>query len=255
MERPMPHFRQWFPMIVLSGVSCLSALSAVFLVATDPAGSALPVVAGNARAPAVVELFQSQGCSSCPPAAAVINALADRPDVLALSFAVTYWDQLGWKDRFASPAFTARQWDYAHAGRRANVYTPQVVVNGRAALVGNVRREVEQAIARTVRPLDEPVIAKQGVTVSVGASKGGRRSSATVWLVRFDPRTIQVPIAAGENAGRTLPHRNVVRDLVALGDWTGTAATYRLPPATKGLASAILVQSGKGGRIVAAARI
>src|SRR5580693_943584 len=96
---------------------------------------------GAARAadlahPVVVELFQSQGCSSCPPANANVMAIADRPDVLALSFGVTYWDSLGWKDTFASPKFTARQWDYAHGLGHSNVFTPQVVINGRRDGVG-----------------------------------------------------------------------------------------------------------------------
>jgi hypothetical protein len=87
------------------------------------AGSLLPAAAGAADAahPTVVELFESQGCSSCPPANANLNAIADRPDILALNFAVTYWDQLGWKDTFAQPGFTARQWDYARAGGRGEV--------------------------------------------------------------------------------------------------------------------------------------
>src|SRR5580698_2329765 len=92
--------------------------------------------AADAAHPTVVELFQSQGCSSCPPANANVMALSDRPDVLALSFQVTYWDNLGWKDTFGSPRYTARQWDYARALRHDNVWTPQVVVNGRADVVG-----------------------------------------------------------------------------------------------------------------------
>ena len=102
------------------------------------AAAAMPLEARAADAvhPVVIELFQSQGCSSCPPAAANVAALADRPDVLALSFQVTYWDQLGWKDTFAEPRYTARQWDYAHAFHHDNVFTPQVVINGRASGVG-----------------------------------------------------------------------------------------------------------------------
>ena len=95
----------------------------------------------------VVELFQSQGCSDCPPANANVMALADRPDLLTLSFGVTYWDNLGWKDTFASPQFTARQWDYAHALRHTEVYTPQVIVNGRADIVGRDRVALEKLIA------------------------------------------------------------------------------------------------------------
>src|ERR1700740_2052001 len=96
----------------------------------------------------VVELFQSQGCSDCPPANANVMALSSRPDLLTLSFGVTYWDYLGWKDTFASPQYTARQWDYAHALHHAEVYTPQVVVNGRADIVGRDRQALEALIAR-----------------------------------------------------------------------------------------------------------
>lgn len=95
----------------------------------------------------VVELYQSQGCSSCPPAIANINAIADRPAVLALTFAVTCWDRLGWKDTFARPAFTARQWEYARAGGRGQVATPQTIVNGRAVTNGGDRA----ALLRTIR--------------------------------------------------------------------------------------------------------
>src|SRR5436189_5311338 len=111
---------------------------------------AAPVTA-QPRPPVVVELYQSQGCSSCPPAEHNLNALADRPDVLALNFAVTYWDQLGWKDTFANPAYTQRQWDYAHGVfKRNQVATPQVVVNGRADLVGNNRSQLDAAVAKAV---------------------------------------------------------------------------------------------------------
>src|SRR5271168_3113802 len=116
------------------------------------------VVLGGAAAPAamaadqgqltVVELFQSQGCSSCPPANANVMALSGRPDVLTLSFQVTYWDELGWKDTFDSPQYTARQWDYAHGLHHPNVFTPQVVINGRADVVGVRRGEIEQALAK-----------------------------------------------------------------------------------------------------------
>ena len=188
----------------------IAPLAGIALIAT-------PAIAADPAHPAVVELYQSQGCSSCPPADLVVNALADRPDVLALSFAVTYWDQLGWKDTFASPAFTQRQWDYAHAAGRGNVGTPQVVINGRAAVVGSNRAEVDSAIARYDRGAGGPYIASNGRAAVVAAGRG----HGTVWLVRYDPRTISVPIRAGENGGRTIPHRNIVRQLVALGRWSG----------------------------------
>jgi len=198
----------------------------------------------------VVELFQSQGCSSCPPANANVMALSDRPDLLTLSFGVTYWDQLGWKDTFASPQYTDRQWDYAHAFHRSQVFTPEVVVNGRADVVGQNRSELEALIRREATGAGPEVHLASG-TVTVGAGAG----TAQVWLVRFDPRIVQVPVTRGENSGVTLPHRNVVKELVKLGGWNGKPTTYSLPAATDGaLRDAVLVQAGPGGAILAAAR-
>ncbi|QDZ08090.1 DUF1223 domain-containing protein [Sphingomonas panacisoli] len=213
--------------------------------------AATPAFAADPAHPVVVELYQSQGCSSCPPADAVVNALADRADVLALSFAVTYWDQLGWKDTFASPAFTKRQWDYAKAGGRGNVGTPQVVVNGRGVVTGNSRADVDTAIRRFDRGTAGPSIDSDRRTVAISAAKG----SATVWLVSYDPRTVAVPIRAGENGGRTIPHRNIVRRLVRLGQWNGTQARYSLPALQSGLATAVLMQAGTGGPIIAARKL
>jgi hypothetical protein len=208
-----------------------------------------PALAASDRL-TVVELFQSQGCSSCPPANANVMALSDRPDLLTLSFGVTYWDQLGWKDTFASPRYTDRQWDYAHAFHRQQVFTPQVVVNGRADVVGQDRGELEALIRREAATAG-PAIQIGKNDVDVGAGSG----MAQVWLVRFDPRIVQVPIARGENGGVTLPHRNVVKQLVKLGGWDGKPATYPLPAATDGvLRDAVLVQAGPGGAILAAAR-
>ena len=203
-----------------------------------------------AARPVVVELFQSQGCSSCPPANANLMALADRSDILALSFGVTYWDAQGWKDTFAQPAFTARQWGYAHGFGRGNVFTPEVVVNGRADVVGQDRGELE-ALIRREQTSGGPDIRLNGNAVTIGPGDG----RAQIWLVRFDPRVVQVAIQRGENGGRTLPHRNVVKELTALGNWNGKPETLVLPPAADGLLrTAILVQDGAGGRILAAAR-
>jgi hypothetical protein len=209
-----------------------------------------PALAASAAHPAVVELFQSQGCSSCPPANANVLAIAGRPDVLALSWQVTYWDQLGWKDTFGQPAFTARQWQYAHAFHRAEVATPEVVVNGRADGVGARPGEVETLIRRADRGEGGPAVRVGPGRVTVSGPGAGAR----VVLVRYDPRIIQVPIQRGENAGRTLPHRNVVRQVADLGPWAGGARAYALPAAPRpGLKTAILVQAGPGGPILAAA--
>lgn len=203
--------------------------------------------------PVVVELFQSQGCSSCPPANANVNAIADRPDILALSYGVTYWDDLGWKDTFASPQFTARQWDYARSLKHSNVGTPQVVINGCRDLVGNDRAKLAAALG-AARPANGPaILLTKGVVKVGGASRPAQ--AANVWLVRYDPRVRQAPIRRGENGGKTLPHKNIVVEFTSLGRWNGQASSYRIPaPAAPGLATAILVQTGVAGPILAAAK-
>ncbi len=239
------------PVIATALVTAGAAALATIGVAQTPSRAAPPASADSH--PVVVELFQSQGCSSCPPAAANVNAIAGRPGILALSFGVTYWDNLGWRDSFASPRFTARQWDYAHHAGRGQVYTPQVIVNGDAAIVGSNRQQLDAAIARAGMPRGGPELTATGATLHVGAGRAG--GPVTVWLVRYDPRTLDVPIRAGENGGRTLPHRDVVRDLVPLGHWTGAATSFALPAAPAGLASAVLVQRGTGGPITAAIKL
>ena len=245
----MPH-RPTNLAVVLATAAALVA--GVALIQTAPS-HAQPAPVATSIHPVVVELFQSQGCSSCPPAAANINAIAGRPDVLALSFGVTYWDNLGWKDTFASPRFTARQWEYAHHAGRGEVGTPQVIVNGNTAIVGSNRQQLDATIARAGEPRGGPGLSADGAILHIGA--GHATGPAAVWLVRYDPRTLDVPIRAGENGGRTLPHRDVVRDLVRLGDWDGAAASFHLPAAPAGLASAVLVQQGTGGPITAALKL
>lgn len=213
-----------------------------------------PAIAGDAAHPTVVELFQSQGCSSCPPAIANINALAGRRDILPLTFAVTYWDALGWKDTFARPEFTSRQWDYAHASQRSNVATPQTIVNGRAVTNGGDRGSLIRTIRAADRGLTGPSITLRNGKVEIRGNGNGRNS--TVWIVGYDPRAIAVPIRAGENGGRTLVHRNVVKSLKAAATWRGASLVLPADVAGRsGLRYAVLVQQGKGGPIIAASRI
>ncbi|MEJ2817619.1 DUF1223 domain-containing protein [Caulobacter sp. CCG-8] len=208
---------------------------------------------GTAQRPVVLELFQSQGCSSCPPATANLNALADRPEVLALSFGVTYWDQLGWKDSFAKPAFTDRQKAYAR-GLGAQLGTPQMVVEGREDLIGTDARDVELALRRARPAMDATVAVSRG-RVEIGAGQAPK-AGADVWLVRYDPRVQQVAIQRGENNGKTLPHRDVVRELTRLGGWNGAPVAFATtPPADPALRTAVLVQAKNGGPILAAARL
>jgi hypothetical protein len=216
------------------------------------AGLGLGAATARAAPVSVIELFTSQGCSSCPPANDNVRALANRPDVIALSFGVTYWDQLGWKDTFAQPVFTARQYAYARSLGHSGPFTPEVVVDGRADVVGARRGEIEALAART-RLAGGPSIAIHGNQVALGAAPAPGQP-ADVWLVRYDPRLIEVPVRAGENEGRTLPHKNVVRSLVRLGAWSGRAETFAAPPAPAGLVTVVLVQTPRAGPILSAAK-
>jgi len=228
--------------------------TAALLLAVSGAASATPAT----QNPVVVELFTSQGCSSCPPSQANLTTVSDRPGVLALSFGVTYWDYLGWKDSFAKPEFTTRQYNYERTLHKASAYTPQMVVNGETDLVGNEIGDVERAIdgernAAAKRPAASvPAITLAAGTVDIGAASAPD-GGADIWLVRYDPNTVQVPVAHGENGGRTLPHKNVVHELVRLGGWGGAAKHLDLPSAADGMKTAILVQSALGGEIIAAA--
>ena len=222
-----------------------------FAFAVLAASFASSAFAADAAHPVVIELFQSQGCSSCPPANANVMALADRPDLLVLSFGVTYWDQLGWKDRFARPEYTRRQYDYRGGLGHDNVWTPQTVINGRVDVTGVRAAELKQAVVAGDRGERGPAVTASSSRISVSAGMG----PADIWLVRYDPRIVQVPIRAGENGGRTLPHRNVVHSLVRLGGCTGSAADWPRPAPAAGLSDAVLVQRPDGGQIVAALRL
>ncbi|MET3665053.1 DUF1223 domain-containing protein [Caulobacter sp. 1776] len=213
--------------------------------------AATPAVAADR--PVVIELFQSQGCSSCPPANANLNAIAGRPDVLALSFGVTYWDQLGWKDTFATKAYTDRQRAYARA-LGVQLGTPEMVIEGRDSVVGMDPRQVDSAL-RNARPVNETRIASASGSVQIAAGRTPNRP-ADVWLVRYDPRVQRVSIQRGENGGKTLPHRDIVRQLTRLGAWNGAAVSFT-PPASPDPAyrTAVLVQAPDGGPILAAARL
>ncbi|HEY5339222.1 MAG TPA: DUF1223 domain-containing protein [Rhizomicrobium sp.] len=213
-------------------------------------GTAASAEAATAANPAVVELFTSQGCSSCPPANANLIQLANRPDVIALSFDVTYWDYLGWKDTFDSPAYTERQKDYEAPLGESGPFTPQMVVDGSKDTVGFVRSDIEKLIAQSNRA-NAPAIHLSGSGVSIEAGSGG---NADVWLVRYDPNVVQIPISRGENSGTTQPQTHVVRALTKLGEWKGGAASFAIPPEPSGLKTAVLLQRGPGGPIVAAAR-
>jgi len=209
----------------------------------------LSSVAGfAAERPVVVELFTSQGCNSCPPANAFLNELSkQRRDVIALAFHVTYWDRLGWKDPFSLQAATQRQDAY---GRRFGdgSYTPEIVVDGAAGMVGSARGDVGSAIEnakRNGRTAAAVSVTRSGeqVSIQVGAGSGSGR----ILLIGFDHEHT-TPIGRGENSGHTFTYSNVVRRWIKLGDWTGKAETFSVPVADFQNGSidgaAVLVQGG-----------
>jgi hypothetical protein len=211
-------------------------------------------LAGDAAHPTVIELFQSQGCSSCPPAEASVGAVSDRADVLALSFEVDYWDRLGWKDTFSKAAWTARQYAYARAMGQDGVYTPQVVVNGRVAGDALEPGSLADLMSRGDRGEGGPSVGFSGGAVKVGAG-AAPAGGADVWLARYIPHTVEVAIPRGENGGHTLPYKDVVREMVLLGKWRGQAETFPVTGGSDpGLGEAAIVQANGAGAILAAAK-
>jgi hypothetical protein len=215
---------------------------------------------------AVVELFTSQGCSSCPPADKVIGELAKDPSVIALSMPIDYWDYLGWKDTLADSRFSARQKAYSLMRGDRDVYTPQVVVNGSAHVVGSDRAGIEQAIGitrKTEGVMSLPVsmqLTGDQITVSVAASsKGPAATHGEIWICSIS-KAVPISIARGENSGRDLTYYNVVRNVLKVGDWNGSAGSWTVPLeniSREGIdAAAVFVQDGsreKPGQMLGAA--
>jgi hypothetical protein len=238
----------------------------VLRVAFGLAASALALGAGNAgpaRRPVVVELYTSQGCSSCPPADALLGRLAKRPDVIAMSLPVTYWDMLGWKDTLASEANTRRQKAYAAAMGHGAVYTPQIIVDGVSDVVGSREAAVQAAIETDGHEAEGSDVAvslhetPQELQIGVGASADrSQKAPATVWLFHLRGQAT-VAIGGGENDGRTMTYHNVVGDLKAVGQWKGEALSISLPRSEMESlphdAVAVVVQHGGYGHVVGAA--
>jgi hypothetical protein len=184
---------------------------------------------------AVIELFTSQGCSSCPAADKVLGELAKDPSVVALSMPIDYWDYLGWKDTLADARFSARQKAYSRMRGDREVYTPQVVVNGSAHVIGSDREAIESAIGATRKTdgvMSVPVTMTQSgkqLTVSVAAaSKGPAAMHGEVWICSIST-AVPIMIGRGENGGREVTYYNVVRNLLKVGDWNGTSGSWTVP--------------------------
>lgn len=233
-----------------NGAAC-AALFAAF----SALGACLP--ASAADNPVVIELFTSQGCSSCPPADALLSKLAREPGVTALSFPVDYWDYIGWKDTFASPTNTARQKAYAAARGDNHVYTPQAVVNGLMHAVGSDALEVATArqlaygdkgalkVSLSVTDSGDKLVARAGAAVE-GAGKWG-----SLWLVPV-AKSRSVAIGRGENNGRSVTYTNVVRGMKKIGDWSGAATSFDITKSDLKTrdsdAWVLMLQSSSGGK-------
>jgi hypothetical protein len=196
--------------------------------------SAGPAMAGDSPAAGdvqtVLELFTSQGCSSCPPADRLAAKLADDPGVLVLSFPVDYWDYLGWKDTLAHSAFTIRQKGYAAARGDRQIYTPHIVINGMHHVVGSDREAIEAGSA-SAGNLPFPVhIDKSGKGFVVRLPDAGQPVEASVWILPVvHSRTVEV--GRGENRGEAITYVNIVRGITQIGDWTGAAGNLAVPDA------------------------
>jgi hypothetical protein len=229
----------------------LSAAAALLVLGAAPARAQ----AQDLQPRAVVELFTSQGCSSCPPADALFVELAKQPDVITLTLPVTYWDYLGWKDTLGKDSFAKRQKYYAKARGDGQVYTPQAVINGAVHVVGSDRAEIERA---SKHPPGGGFVAKLGVreeggqiVMTLSPIGDAQERTAGVWIATTT-KMVTVPIGRGENQGKTVAYANVVRGMTRIGDWDGRQATLTAPIAvTQGPevdSYVVLVQAERQGK-------
>jgi len=210
--------------------------------------------AGAQSRPVVVELFTSQGCSSCPPAEAYLGRLSARPDVVALAFHVDYWDELGWRDRFGLAQSVQRQNVYARNLHRSSVYTPQIVIDGRFDTVGADGNAVAQALAGQ-RPSAPVSVSVHDADVLVDVGAQPQTSGSDVLLVAYLRHALSA-IGRGENAGRNLEEFNIVREVRNLGAWKGEPKAFRVPVTAlprDATDVAVLIQPFGQGPIVGAA--
>jgi hypothetical protein len=191
-----------------------------------PAGN-LRAQSSSPRRPAVVELYTSQGCSSCPPADTLLGELSQMPSVLALSFHVDYWDSLGWRDHFALAMARERQRGYVETLGLSSAFTPQVVVDGRSSFVGSDKRRILAAMAEPRNTIPIIVeVARGELTVTVPERQDRERYDVN--LIAYLPQAT-TNIGRGENSGRTLTEFNIVRQFRSLGVWNGKESVFRAP--------------------------
>jgi len=204
----------------------------------------------------VVELYTSQGCSSCPPADALLHELAGRDDVIPLALHVDYWDYIGWKDSFAQAKFTKRQKGYARAGGWRTIYTPQMVINGAEDVVGSRPMKVTDLIRKHAKraPRVDLDVSRSGNTLRINAKSLAGSEPCDIHIVRYEP-TEEVKITRGENSGRSLTYSHIVKDWQRVEQWNGQG-TYSAKFSLKGQGPVVVIlQEPNHGAIVAAARL
>ncbi|MEM7732734.1 MAG: DUF1223 domain-containing protein [Pseudomonadota bacterium] len=231
----------------------LSILSAA---AIALAGTFATAVQAQDR-PVLVELFTSQGCSSCPPADAFLHELAERENVIALAMHVDYWDYIGWKDSFAQPDFTARQRAYARLGNRKMVYTPQMVVNGRDHVIGSNPKDTNRVIdAHYQLPVEVDLQASRvGNSMTLtGQAVADDASTVSVYILRYRPEST-VDILRGENAGRTISYANVVTDMAVLTQWNMSQPLEMTTELSGDLPAVVVIQGDRNGAVKAVAKV
>jgi hypothetical protein len=217
----------------------------------------LPIAASAQQTPVVVELFTSQGCSSCPPADALLTELAGREGVIALALHVDYWDYLGWKDGFGRPGNTARQKAYAKAARSRSIFTPEMVVQGTERVKGHNADLILAEIARYgERPAEaELELERDGDTLSIHLEPTGAEvGPADIHLVRFLP-SAEVAIEAGENAGRSVTYSNIVTDWETIARWDGASPVDMRYEGLEEGPVAVIVQEKRMGPVLTAATV
>lgn len=235
----------------------LAALLAALLLAPALAAAEGNLTLRTTAQPVVLELYTSQGCSSCPPADALLGELAKRDNLLPLAFHVDYWDYIGWEDPYADPAYGERQRAYREAFANSYVYTPQIVVDGRAETVGSQRDAVEQLIgmARPIVKLPIGVVQDENgaLWADLPAGTAPEGGSATLWLALYDD-AIETEVQAGENDGRRLTDYNIVRQWVKVGSWDGNAQRVSLAAidAAAHDGCALILQQGEVGPVLGA---
>lgn len=226
--------------------SYLSVLGLIVLVgsATELRAQTTP-----SRGPSVVELYTSQGCSSCPPADRVLGELSTLPNVIALAFHVDYWDNIGWRDHYSIPNAVERQHRYVQSLGLSSAFTPQAIVDGRSSFVGSDKRQILDALADPVGETVPVSIEVSDGMLIVGVPERQDRKNYQVFVAAYLPQAT-TPVGRGENTGRTLQEFNIVRQFRSIGTWSGHAAVFRASvdsfPADASRVAVLLQRDGQG---------